>query len=591
MNSIQNTELPQLSITQSADASTINSVTRPGRLHYSMMLAHTLFISPIATSACLAGRAMKLLTWDLGKAGTLKALGYHAEANFFEREYLKTVGAARDLAMVPVEAYSAFSDAIAQEETYVDDFKPEYPQSYLSVEHTKKFTTYTSALHGCKTFNVIMPNGIVEFAAESDGALNTVMASHFLKPNVFAINFGVPNVSTFITEAKEDGSVQTMKVDAKSLKREKMTYHATNGKIQSGVFFIPAYLPEEALERFKAAAQKLEGRADITCVNTNCRVLKEAGFSIENLDMEQIVLPPTFLEHLLFRNVFYTDLGGTKHKVHFDIVCTTKHSLEKCYEEIDLAVLGTRLRHQRRNADTEENRKTRGEAARALIAEEKKRLEHASRLEQDVPDLKKRKLSVSVPSYLGDGIASIWGRHTIYELDLSDKKAKLAKAFEKLPKLQPFPQENPSFVTRLKRDMFFSQPTINLLRRHMMGDMDTIYLNTRDLFSHLKSTKGEHLNYVVMDDKLVLARVNANGNAEEAHRKAADWALSKHALLSGRAEVYCSGELWYDKEQESFVIDNNSGTYMPSQEHVNVAAALANRIFKTDAFKVAEPKA
>lgn len=576
-----------------AGMSNLNNAVKRSRLHFSWKFAQTILIIPITTTVQLSCRLVKLLTWDIGKAGAFKVLGYHTEAAaFLEREYLKTVRIARDIFFIATTAHSAFSDMVAKGDEFVDDLNVGHPQNYLSVDHTKKFDLFSSYMYGRKTFEVIQPTGIQEFAAETDGNLNTVMASHFLKPDVMAINFGIPNVATFVTEAKEDDSVQTLKVDAKSLKREKMAYHPTNGKIQSGVFFVPTNLPPEALERFKAAAQKLQGRADITCVNTNCRVLEEAGFSIEGKKMEDVFFPTTFMEHLLFRNVIYTDKNGNKHKVHFDIINTTQQSLEEYVEKIDMAVVGTRLRHRRRNADTEENRKARGVAARALIEEEKRRIDQASPAEQNAPDLTRRKITVSVPSCLGNAISRIWGRHTLYEVDLSDKKAEISQAFQDHAKLRPFPQEKPSWATRLKRDFFFSRPMINFLRRHMMGHMDTLHLNTLDLFNHLKSTQGERLNYVILEDKVVLARVSANVKREGVHRKLADWALSKHALLAGREAVHCSGELWYDNVKERFMVNEDSGTYMPSKEHVKVAADLVNQIFETNrygnVFEVAE---
>lgn len=588
---------PQIIALQSADVSSINNVVKCSRLQFSWKFAQTILITPFTTTAHLSCRLVKLLTWDIGKAGVFKLLGYHTEANaFLESQYLKTVRVVRDILFIPTTARSIFKDIVAKDDELADDLKEMAPQNYLSVAHTKKFNLFSSYMHGCKTFEIIQPSGIQEFAAESDGSLNTVMASHFLKPDVMAIDFGIPNVATFATEENGNASVQTLKVDAKSLKREKMSYHPTNGKVQSGVFFVPTNLPPEALKRFKEAAQNLAGRSDISCVNTNCRVLKEAGFSIEGKKMEDVILPTTLMEHLLFRNVIYTDKEGKKHKVHFDIINTTQHSLEEHFEKIDIAIVGTRLRHRRRNADTEENRKARSVAAKALIEEEKRRLEATSLSadEQYESDLAKRKITVSVPSYLGNAISRIWGRHTLYEVDLSDKKAEILKAFDGKAKLRPFPQEKPSFGTRLKRDFFFSKPMINFLRRHMMGQQDTLYLNTQDLFSHLKSTRGERLNYVILENKVVFAKVNANANKEHAktHQKVADWAFSKHALLAGREEVYCSGELWYDQVQDRFMINGDSGTYMPSEDHVRVAAELANKIFKSDqydnTFEVAE---
>ena len=312
------------------------------------------------------------------------------------------------------------------------------------------------------------------------------------------------------------------------------------------------------------------------------------------------------MEHLMFRNVFFTDLSGVKHKIHFNIVNTTEDSLEKFFEQVDTAVVGTRLRHRVRHADTEENQKARGIAAKALIAQEKARLEAAGPL-QEINDeyLGKRKVTVSVPSFLGEAISRIWGRHTMYELDLSSNKTDIFNAFQKFgaddendqtAKLRPFPQENPSLGTRLKRDFCFSRPMIRFLRGHMMGREDTIYLHTQDIFKHLKSTNGERLNYVLLDDKMIIARVNANGTARGIHRKLADWALSKHALLADRQEVYCSGEMWFDKEKNRFMINYDSGTYVPTRERAKEVAILANRIFDAAKFDnifeaVAETKA
>jgi hypothetical protein len=244
--------------------------------------------------------------------------------------------------------------------------------------------------------------------------------------------------------------------------------------------------------------------------------------------------------------------------------------------------------------DTPENEKIRGEAAKALIAEERDRLNRLNRLKSaqsatkvDADYLERRKVTVSVPSFLGNAISRIWGRHTMYELDLSDKKAEIAKAFMdsyKGIKLSPFPQKKPSLATRLKKNIFFSAPMIRFLRRHMMGRVDEIHLKTQDIFNHLKSTKGEKLNYVLLDDKMVLAKVHANGGSKESIKRVSDWALSKHALLANRQEVYCSGEIWYDSNTNRFMMNDDSGTYVPDAGRVAVVAQLANKIFKASEF-------
>lgn len=584
LNTYQNTEYSQNIIDKS----------RKSRFCSFVKFSQTILISPFPTTAKLAFRTAKLLTWDPIKAGVYKICGYHTEsAAHLEGEYLKTVKAVRDILFIPSIARRTLIDMVAKREALVDDIQPMTIQDLLNVKHVVQFEQFSSFLHGVKTFEPIKPEMITEFPATTDPTLKTVMASNIFKPGIMAINFGTPNVSTFVTKL-EDGVIQTVKVDAKSLRREAMNYHETNGKIQSGVFLIPSNLPKEALERFEQAAKDLEGRKDITCVNTNCRVLQQAGFSIEGVTMDDVVFPNTFMEHLMFRNVFFTDSSGVKHKLHFKLLNTTEHSLEKFFENVDTAVVGTRLRHRVRHADTEENQKARGIAAKALIAQEKTRLEKAGPL-QEINDeyLGKRKVTVSVPSFLGEVISRIWGRHTMYELDLSANKKDIFDAFQKFTtesgkdqtvKLRPFPQEKPSLSTRLKRDFFFSRPMIRFLRRHMMGREDTIHLHTQDIFKHLKSTNGEHLNYVLLDDKMVIARVNANGATSGKHRKVADWALSKHALLAGRQDVYCSGEMWYDKEKNRFMMNDDSGTYVPTSERVKEVANLANRIFDAAKF-------
>lgn len=564
--------------------------TSRNRLHYFAMLVQTVLLRPVTSSVILAYRVVKLLTWVPLKACIKLLSGYHNEASaFMERHYLKTLKKVRDIALTPSIARQAYRDLMATHAVFVDDITPVPSSAYLNVTFNRSIQQYSSYLHGFGSFDVIKPEGITEFAATTDAELKTIMASHLFKPGMMAINFGVPNVATFITEKQADGSVQTIKVDAKSLKREEMSFHATNGKMQSGIFFVPTNLPEGALERFKSAATEMEGRKDVTCVNTNCRVLEKAGFSIEGVNMDEVTFPNTLMEHFLFRNVFYTDAEGVKHKVHFDIVKTTNQSLQEYFEAVDTAVVGTPLRHRRRKADTPANQNARGVAAKALIAEEAERLAEV-KLDQSSEEvsLERRQVTVSVPSYLGEKVSKIWGRHTMYEVDLSDRQAEITARYKKLAeesgagesyKLSPFPQEKPGLGTRLKRDLFFSNPMIQFMRRHMMGSADSIYPPTQDLFKYLRSFKGERLNYVLLENKIVIAKVHPSGTNNKIYKRIADWALCKHALIAGREEIYCSGEMWYDEAKNRFVVNDDSGTYKPGPARVKLFAELANSFF------------
>ncbi|MBS0654353.1 MAG: hypothetical protein JSR46_01120 [Verrucomicrobia bacterium] len=562
---------------------------KPDSSHYLMTLAQTVALRPVAKAVAFAYRTVKLLTWVPAIAGGYKVCGFHTEASaYLESESLSAAKTLRDFLFIPSLAKQAFWELFPNKECSVESLAKKTPRDYLSVNHTKGLQPYLSRLHGCGNFEVFYPQGIEEFTARSDAALKTVMVPHFLKPGMMAINFGCPNVSTFITKKSDDGSVDTFQVDAKSLWRAPLTYHPTHGKIQSGLFFVPTNIPDEVLERIENAARAMEGAERITCVRGNCEVLKKAGFSIENVEIDSVTLPVGLLENFLFRKVFYTDSTGIKHKVHFDIVKTTQHSFEKYFELVDTAVVCTWLRHSRRNAETEESREARGKAAQMLIAQEEKRLS-ITPLHPKIndEDLGQRTITTSVPSFIGNLIARIWGHHTMYEVDLADKKGEMVEAFKELAKkgepvrLKPFPQRHPNLGTKIKRDWLFSKTMIQFLRRHMMGRVDKIQLKTQDLFEHLKATGEARLNYVLLDDKVVFARAHPRDNSAET---IADWALSKHALLAGRQEVYCSGEIWYNKERSRFLINNDSGTYIPSHERVQLVAELANKFFDMPRF-------
>jgi hypothetical protein len=211
-----------------------NTIVHGSRSYFFMKIAETILLKTPATTLKLGYRTAKLITWVPLKYSFQKLAGYHTEsANFFESEYLNAIKALRDLIFIPSVIKRAFQDMVATREVFSNDFENVEYNDYIDtrVDCTLKFQQFSSYLHGCKIFNVIKPD--TEFAATSDASLQIIMASHLFKPGVMAINFGVPNVATFVTK-KEGDSTQTVKVDAKSLWREEMTFHPTNGKMQSG---------------------------------------------------------------------------------------------------------------------------------------------------------------------------------------------------------------------------------------------------------------------------------------------------------------------------------------------------------------------
>lgn len=539
-------------------------------------LAKTILLQPATATLELIYRSLRLLTSAslqaiLGSADTEEA------KTLIAVEGIKTLQAARNVLAVPLKIAAVLNEKMSLGERSTDVQPGLTPQEYLKTEYDISFQYFASEHFSRENFKVITPRQIHEMPVFSDPSLLAVMGSHFLKSGLMGINFGCPNVALFTTHESTEDAGSVYKVDAKSLKREDMQYKDTQGKLQSGYFLIPTNLPKEAMVAVEEAAKKLQGRRDYTCVNTNCRILKEAGFTVENMELEDCYLPTTCMENFLFRNVYYKG-----QKVHFDILKTTPLSLEEYFDKIDAAVLTTPVRHHIRDHDTAENKKARDAEAKKIISEEKKSL--ATSFVNLVSDkvAQAREVKISVTSYLGDMAARVWGRHSIYEINLADKKTEIMNAFGN-HSLKPFPNENPSLMTRMKRDFLFSQTAINFLRSQMASRYNTEKLNTQELLDLLKSTEGARLNYTLFADRIVFGRVSLP-KAEEGYKQAADWALSKHALLAGREEVLCAGELWYDQASDQFFINDDSGTYFPKPDDVKKMAKLANETFKTDRF-------
>lgn len=542
---------------------------------YAKLAEIILFRAPAAV-ADLAYRSIKVLIYVPLKAAVLVIRRRAGEAgDFIGEEAIKTLKAVRSVVVIPLKIGRVINDIRAPIIQFKDSGRKLKPKDYLSTDYDVSFQYFSSEHFPNKNLKVIVPKGVEEMPAYTDPNLKAVMASDFLKPGIIGIGFGSPNV--FLFNSSEDGLEV---VNAKSFKREDMKYEDSKGKLQSGVFLIPTNLPENALKAFEEAAKTMAGRRDHTCVNTCCRVLKEAGFTMDGVPLEKCYLPTTLLENMLFRNLYYKG-----EKVHLDIINTTGLRLEEYFDKIDTAVLTTPVRHLRRSRDTEAAKKKRGEEAARIMKNQKERLKTAP-LDVKADEFKNREIKISVPSFWGNLAARFWGRHTVYEIDLSDKEKEIGNLF-KNKSLKPFPQKNPDFITRLKRDLFFSKRGIHFLRGHMIGRQDSVKMSSKDFLRMLRFSNGVRLNYALLNNKIIIGRVSV-ARKNEAHRKAADWALSKHALLANREEVCCAGEVWYDEKTDRFLLNNESGTYHPDRDSLEKTVGLAKEIFGCNAFAAAE---
>ncbi len=79
-------------------------------------------------------------------------------------------------------------------------------------------------------------------------------------------------------------------------------------------------------------------------------------------------------------------------------------------------------------------------------------------------------------------------------------------------------------------------------------------------------------NLVLTDEHIIIARISIRV-------RIIDWILSKHVLMSGyHPAVLFAGEIWKD-EHGVIHINRNSGTYQPSVEQLEKAAAFLRVVF------------
>lgn len=551
-------------------------------------LALSLLIKPPLALTILAYRTLKVLTY-VPIMSILEgfARGKEAAWNFAAEEFLQAVKAARSIGRTRLKIARVINDIKAPTVQYTVNNVRIKPSEYLKTDYGISFHHFSSEHFSNRCFKVITPEHISEMPSYSDPSLKAVMGSHFFNPGLVGIGFGCPNLAIITTkpnqeaQGTEQNSTSITQVYAKSLMREDTTVGDTKGKLQSGVFFVPTNLPAGALEAIEEAAAKFVGGREMTCVNTNCRILKAAGFTMDGLDLADSYMPTTFLEDMLFRNMYYNG-----QKVEFDIIKTTPLTLEEYFSEIESGIVTTPIRHWKRKHDTVEAKQARGAEASRILAEEERLLNENPKVDQG-SDAFEGVVRVASASCLGNFAAKFWGRHTVYELELSGEKDEILELF-KNTFLDPFPQKDPDLFTRLKRDWFFSDWSIRNLRRHLIGKQTPECMGSHDFIRLIKSSNGARLNYTLLPDRIILTRVHV-ATTKDIHRQAADWALSKHALISKRKKVCSAGEVWYDAKRGKIVFNKDSGTYRPDQSCAENTAFIANKKFNTDIF-VVEPE-
>lgn len=198
-------------------------------------------------------------------------------------------------------------------------------------------------------------------------------------------------------------------------------------------------------------------------------------------------------------------------------------------------------------------------------------------------------VAVSAKPTKNNFFTKICGQHTHYELNLSNNSSVIQSEFAKLTQLalntpvmlKPFGFAKKNIVTHLK-NLFFSQRFVRFLRKHMVNFVKS---DSQNMFLHLRSTNtNNRLNFVLLNDKIVVTEIRVNRHNLNGIKKAADEIFSKHAVLANSQDVFCSGEMWFDRDTQRFMINCDSGTYRPEFERTKLVVEMANVFFQNAPF-------
>lgn len=426
---------------------------------------------------------------------------------------------------------------------------------------------------------------VVETRAKEDPKLRIANLTHVFQSGVPFLGFGRPNVYLAIP-GQDSVGLGYVKVSAKSLYRGDTTIDRTLDRVQSGILMTFPELDQEAVNRLYEASKKYEGTRRVTCVNTNCRILADAGFSIGGDSLRGYYFPVPLLSDILRYGLQFNG-----RPVKFDLIKTTPQYLEDIGLSITHSVATTLCRHteracapiikniERNSLVIRINDGLKSTLGLAILQPKNNAPIERPRWEAQptrilVPqDLQRNyNLEVSEPSQFGVLLRMIWGPHALFEIPIARNIVD-----EFLPEtLDAFPKENPGFSTRLKRDYLFAPFMIDYFRAHLADNYRKIEgLNQTQLLDMIRTDSPEfpnRYNFVVLGDRIIIMKLDIKNSM-------VDWVLAKHVLLSGYSkDVRFAGEIWKSADG-TIHLNANSGTYQPLEELYPMLKQLFERLF------------
>lgn len=402
------------------------------------------------------------------------------------------------------------------------------------------------------------------------------------KDEVF-FGFGTPNAYLVVP----DGNGGYQKFAGKSLKRDVSKIDPLKpGKewVQSGVLVRFKGLPTDAAGKLREAMKVHHGNKYWTCVNANCRVLEDAGFTLGERVLSERYMPVSFMRAVMEEGLYYNGK-----RVELEIIRTTPKPMEQYALGIMKAEALTFWRHGQRAAQPRiEAIKEKSSLAKSVLEAPGKlwgklfpKKEEAAVVPQRIaaPGLADSpfhyediSVRVTKPSAAGVLLRMMWGSHALFEAQQS--RVNIDKFLPDT--LKAFPQEKPNFVTRVKKALLMSKPVVWAMRKALVAQYQPVGERSEaDVINMLRTdsaAKNGKYNLVVTGDRVVVARLDVGIGK-------VDWLLTKHVLMSGYdPSVRFAGEIWKDAEGVVH-INRNSGTYQPSPTQLAAAAEYLQGIF------------
>ncbi|HEY9787400.1 MAG TPA: hypothetical protein V6D17_18570 [Candidatus Obscuribacterales bacterium] len=409
--------------------------------------------------------------------------------------------------------------------------------------------------------------------------------------------FGKPNAAMVVPKADGSGyqkfaaySVWRQDANIEDVTRNSGSF------VQSGIWLRFLDLPEHAHQRLRDGMEKYKGRKYRTCVNGNMHVLQHAGFASGDKPLTKITWP-----YQLMRTLINNGLTFEGKPIRFEVVRTTRLTMEGYTRGIIFAELSTPWRHFKKRPLGAKVAHVLGAPVRMLHRNTPKSTaiaaEVAPALPSDVPYVDDLRVRVTQASAPGQVLRQVWGPHALFEATVER-----VNVDDYLPRaLRPFPQANPSLVTRIKKAVLFSKPVIWLMRL-MMGAVNLVEIGVfseSDVYDMLRTHSDASpniYNTVIVRmppaepgrapvTRFIISRITVKS-------KLIDWVLSKHVLMSGylwapksaseepdrsKPFVVWAGESWKTADGK-LKARGNSGTYQPTDAEDDAMVAFTQAV-------------